>query len=229
MTKDTSTLLQYYREYEKTQIYQDLLKDSIEKIRSIEDGSKILVGFSGGKDSCVVLDMLLRYSKENCEIIIYHLDWGYYMDRDIEYEILDNLGIILENYNERRFKLKKYNHNIVKNENGKYEASDKLFFTKFQEVAREERVDIIVSALRKEEGTKRKNVLTEQTKFLGKYNLHLIPHWKEVEVWTYIYTKNVPFLSWYERYGKRIGVFNTEGETKSMAETDWDWWRLYNN
>ena len=80
------------------------IRKSIEKYHMIENGDKVLVGLSGGKDSIFLLYSLLhlrRYSHMDFEIIGTHIDIGIGINmEDIKYFCKEEgIPFIYENIN----------------------------------------------------------------------------------------------------------------------------------
>lgn len=80
-------------------IRQELIKpirQAVEKYRLIEEGDKIIVGLSGGKDSLLLsllMGWLKKYRIYDFELLVVHVDAGYHSDFTKVKEILKEEGI----------------------------------------------------------------------------------------------------------------------------------------
>ncbi|RKY31955.1 MAG: hypothetical protein DRP67_01715 [Candidatus Omnitrophota bacterium] len=70
-----------------TEIYSKKVLKTIRKYRLVENGDKIFIGLSGGKDSASAGYFISKYVKENnvkCDIIGFHIILGDFIPKDVE-------------------------------------------------------------------------------------------------------------------------------------------------
>lgn len=156
------------------------------------------VAFSGGKDSTCIAHMCIQI---NPDIMIFHWDYGrYYIPRDIHAEIINNV---------RKMGAK----------NIRIETSplyDKLGRKAINVLGREmieklipklktEGYDACLVGLRAEESLKRKRRIKSNRSLSAIKEFFPIADWTWMDVWAYIVSHDIPYLSLYDRYAPVLG------------------------
>jgi len=184
------TFLEYAKFSEHRKKVLKALKE-IEKYPS----NQSFVMYSGGKDSLVVLDLMSRVFDV---INIWHFDWGrQLLPEFIEKEILK----ILKSYSVKK---------VIRQLNTKQDVSnsslpDILFFSTLRDDIRKNNWKYLFSSLRAEESNRRKRMTRKNRQWMGVEDIFLIRDWTWIDVWSYIISKNISYLSHYDRYGEIVG------------------------
>ena len=187
----------------------DKVQIAIERIRQFEPSEGYYVAFSGGKDSCVVLDLVkragVRYDAhfnlttvDPPELIYYirehHSDVEVHRPKKSMWELIPEKKI-------PPTRIIRYCCPVLKEGGGK----DRF----------------VITGVRWEESARRaKRRMTETCKTdNSKRFLHPIIDWTKKEVWQYIHENNLPYCSLYDEGFKRIGcVMCPMGNRKGMEE-----------
>jgi len=161
--------------------------------RRLEEAKRLCrrpaVLYSGGKDSTVGVHLTLQHFPE---VLIFHYDYTFNIPRPIAAEILENL---------RKLGAK----NIIVAREEKPVPDDRGFFSAVNRFIRECEVDCIFSCLRAEESKRRKALTASDGRFQGARNIHIIKDWTWKDVWAYIVSKNLPYVSVYDKYAEVEG------------------------
>lgn len=149
------------------------------------------VGFSGGKDSTVLLDMVLRQAPE---ITVWNWDYGREMMPAVfQDEIIHNA----RNIGARDM--------VIASDPrcaGRDDAVGEWYRVFFQRISAlsKEGYDLALLGIRGAESGKRRRRGREQM-FLGMRNIAPLYDWTARDVWAYIVANGLPYHSHYERYG----------------------------
>jgi len=177
---------------------QDIIKQAFNEFK------KPYVAYSGGKDSLVLLHLVLQYGPY---ITVFHWDYGpYYIPRKIEARIIQIAREIgAKNIVVKTSRLyEKYKRN-AQNVLGRV-----LLGIIVPQMAKEG-YDACFLGLRAEESIKRK-LRTRKFFERGTYMTHVFPlkNWTWLDVWAYIISKNLPYLKeHYDKYAKVLGYNHT--------------------
>ena len=160
--------------------------------------NKPYIAFSGGKDSTCMLHLILE---QNPDIMVLYWDYGkYYIPRKINCEIKENAK-----------KLGAKNLRVetsIKYEKLKRQAKNILGEDLIKGLLprlKDERYDASFIGLRKEESLKRKIRIQAGRSLSEIKEIFPIADWTWMDVWAYIISNHLPYLSHYDLYGPIIG------------------------
>jgi len=186
--------------WSETQEYKERLKNTKSIIKSYINRYKSYVAFSGGKDSTVMLHLVLQ---ENPDTLVIHWDYGkYYIPRDILREIIS----IARKCGAKNMRvLSSHQYNIMKRE--AMGVLGRCFIGVETPKLVKEGYKACFLGLRAEESSKRKSRLTSHSEYdkRGIYNVFPLKDWTWKDVWAYIVSNNLPYLSIYDKYNKLLG------------------------
>ena len=152
------------------------------------------VAYSGGKDSLIMLHLILHEKKD---ISVWHWDYGdTLMPREIEKEILDNAKEIGAD----EVVIRKRGDSKHAREDYKFGYAH--FFVSLSDVKRERGWDLGFIGIRQEESLKRRRQYKKTFIDQNCYPL-LNLTWKDI--WAYIITNNLPYPSVYDKYAEILG------------------------
>lgn len=187
-----------FQSYAKSCTYKKRLYSTNKIIRELlSDYSNVCVAVSGGKDSLVMLDLIL---KQHPKVLVWHWDWGMFMLRHFENEILENLR--------NHFKLQ-YPQLTVRKRLTMNEEKSVGFRAMFGSVGnfiKERKINLMCLGLRKEESCRRGNrcsVLVEHIKPCP--NAFPIRDWTWRDIWGHIIINKIPYPSAYDIRAPLIG------------------------
>jgi len=175
--------------------FREALDRSLRELEALLGRRRCYVAFSGGKDSTCLLHLALQIDPE---VTVFYWDHGpWLMPRWLHREILQNArrigarnlvvrtGRALQHEWIRRRPLPWY----------------RAFFKTLQEFKQEGRWEVALIALRAEEGVGRRI----RTRNPPEDEAYPIAHWTWRDVWAYILSRGLPYLSVYDRYGPVVG------------------------
>ena len=181
----------------------------IRYLRRLEESKRIIafvlkyykkpyIAFSGGKDSTVLTHLIVAV---NPEIMVFHWDYGcFYILEKVQCEIMGNaskLGVInfrvetSDLYN----KLGRKAINILGRE----------MLGKVSPRLKREGYDSVFVGLRKEESLKRKRRINMNRSLTKIKEFWPLSEWSWLDIWAYIVSNSLPYLSHYDLYGPIIG------------------------
>lgn len=177
--------------------YKKKVKATIRDVkRSIKKPRNTSISYSGGKDSLVMVHLITTIFPE---INIWHWDYGIFMPRKFEIQVLKNLKSIAPEVNLMIDK------RISKEKSSK--IGYKAFYTAIKNNIKNLDLEMNVVGLRKEESTARSARLSK-----GKFEQYVktttyfpLSDWRWQDVWAYIYEHDIPYPSIYDLYGPLYG------------------------
>ena len=205
----------YFEKWSKTKEFRRKVAESRKTIKeALEEFNKPYIAFSGGKDSTALMHLVLGYR----QVTVIHWDYGrYYIPRPLHEEILEiarkcgakNLVVLTSSLYE---KLGRKAQGVL----GKHFIGveiPKLI---------ERGYDCAFLGLRAEESVKRRfrtEGFYEYDK-RGITNVFPLRNWSWRDVWAYIVSNNVPYLSFYDAYGELLGYDKVRFVTLFDSEFD---------
>lgn len=183
-----------FREWAKTEEHKQKVKEA-EKIilEALKNSRKPYVAFSGGKDSTCLLHLVLKYKPD---ITVWHWDYGKYMPRPFEEEIILNARKIGA-------------RNIRIDSSKAYKYSEKVFYKAFfGRVVKEllaEGYDAVFIGLRKQESIRRRERILQGRSLTSIKEFWPLQNWDWKDVWAYIFTNELPYHSAYDLYISILG------------------------
>jgi phosphoadenosine phosphosulfate reductase len=165
--------------------------------RALQTCKKPYVAFSGGKDSLCVLHLVSSIQKD---VFVVHWDYGrYFIPRDLHKEILEIAKRLSSNVmvftSDRYEKEKRKAYNVLGEE----------FFEKVAPKLAEEGFDCVFVGLRKEESSSRRVRIKNKIFITPIKEVCPIANWSWLDVWAYIVSNNIRYLSIYDKYGEVVG------------------------
>ncbi len=180
---------------------------------TIQKYKKPYIAFSGGKDSTCVLHLVLN---QKPDVMVLHWDYGrYYIPREIHKEIIENakkIGVInLRIETSEQYELQGRNaRNIIGTE-----MLEKLIPRLI-----DEGYDVVFVGLRSQESPKRKRRIKSGNTLSKMSEVFPIRGWSWLDVWAYIVSKDIPYLTHYDRYAEVIGWNRARFTTLFDSEFD---------
>lgn len=204
--------LTLYGEVDKVQL-------AINRLRLHEPKEGYYVAFSGGKDSCVVLDLCKRAGvKYDAHYALTTVD-----PPELIYFIRKHYPDAWEN----RLRPETSMWKLIPQKRMPPTQRVRYCCQYFKERGGEGR--FVVTGVRHQESAKRaKRKLVETCRaHNGKRFIHPIIDWSESDVWEYIHTYNVPYCKLYDEGQKRIGCILCPYTPKAQKAADMKRWPKY--
>jgi len=207
--------LEYFKHWSQTYEFQQKLKTAKRVItQALSDFKKPYIAFSGGKDSTTMMHLVLQ---QNSNVTVLHWDYGpYFIPRELHREILR----IAKKCGAKDFlvltsSLYKKEGRHAKNVVGRHFIGI--------EIPRliKQGYDSAFIGLRAEESVKRRfrtNNYYEHDR--GITNIFPLRDFTWRDVWAYIVSNNVPYLSYYDKYAQLLGYERTRFTTLFDPEFD---------
>ncbi len=177
---------QYFLTWAETEIFKKRVQTTHQRLeKAKEECARPAILYSGGKDSTVGTHLALQHFPN---LLVFHYDYTFNIPRPIAKEVIEDLK-----------KLGARNIIVAREETPV--PDDRGFFSAVHKFIRENWVDCIFSCLRAEESKKRKALTTRSDQFHGVRNIHIIKDWTWKDVWAYIVSMKLPYVSVYDKYG----------------------------
>jgi phosphoadenosine phosphosulfate reductase len=166
--------------------------------RALESAQKPYIAYSGGKDSTVMAHLVLQYAPDT---MVLHWDYGRaFVPEPIQREILRNARLIgVRNLRIETSPLYAKLGRRAQNVLGRH-----LIGRLLPQLAREG-YDLAFVGLRKQESSKRAIRLRTNTALSVIPECHPLANWDWRDVWAYIVTHNLPYLSLYDQRAELVG------------------------
>lgn len=206
----------YFLLWSRTEEYLKKLSEAEKVIDdALNDFKKPYISYSGGKDSTALMHMVLKH---NAEVTVVHWDYGpYYLPRAIEKEIIKiarkcgakEIRVLTSSLYE---KLGRKAVNVL----GRH-----FIGVEIPKLIREG-FDCAFIGLRAEESVKRRFRTDgfRETDRRGIVNVFPLRNFTWRDVWAYIASEKVPYLSYYDKYAPLLGYENTRFVTLFDPEFD---------
>lgn len=186
----------YFQIEEMKRKIQDTLS-RIQNILTLEKG-KIYLAFSGGKDSLVMMDLVMRVSQD---VPVVHFTYGdLYLPQVIENEINQIYLFMKEKRKHRGGYIVFRGNEDVKF----YKELGGKFIPKLRQLGYE----AVFLGFREEESSKRKRKVKNVKEMFSQRVYFPIYDWLAIEIWAYIVGNGLPYLSHYDRYSKYENILN---------------------
>lgn len=178
----------------KTREFKKKLEKAEEIIRdALKRSKKPYIAFSGGKDSTCLLHLVL---KQKPDILVWHWDYGKYMPREFEKEIIRNAKIIgAKNIRIDTSKAYRYKEKVFY----------RVFFGRVLPSLKAEGYDGVFVGLRKQESISRRERIKAKRTIGTIQEYWPLQDWDWKDVWAYIFDNNLPYHSAYDIYAPIIG------------------------
>lgn len=182
------------------QLFQPLAEQSIEVLRTYapKDGREILVAYSGGKDSCVLLDVVKRSG------VPFHAVYRYCVLDPKELRAFIRLQM-KDPANRLSIAWPEKSLVQIARERGVMPIRNRRWCC---EVIKEKRNNdpLVVTGIRwAESARRRRRRQMESCDRVGGFMLHPIIAWRNEDVWSYIHERGLPYCSLYAEGYKRLG------------------------
>ena len=185
--------------WSETDEYKRHIYDVNNDVRTaLEMYDKPYVAFSGGKDSSVMLSLVI---KQDPNIMIFHWDYGrYYIPREMEHSFIDNaMKMGAKNIRVRTSKLYEREKRDAQNVLGR------IMLGYAVPGLRKEGFNACFLGLRKEESCKRKRRINGLFEFGEITNVFPVMNLTWKDVYAYIVANNLPYPSFYDERAKIFG------------------------
>ncbi|XRP97789.1 phosphoadenosine phosphosulfate reductase family protein (plasmid) [Methanocaldococcus sp. 16A] len=208
---------EYFLIWAESEVFQEKLKKTKEIIKeALSKFKKPYIAFSGGKDSTALMHLVLSFDDS---IMVLHWDYGpYYLPRPLEKEIIE-IAKKCRAKNLRVETSKKYW--ILKRNAVNVLGVD--YLGKLVPQLVKEGYDLAFVGLRAEEAVKRRlrtQEIYEYDKYKKITNVYPLRDWSWKDVWAYIVSNNLPYLSYYDKYCPILGWDKTRFVTLFDLEFD---------
>jgi len=189
--------------WSKTEEYKIRIDEVSANIkRALSNFDRPFVSFSGGKDSTVMLHLVLQQSPE---VLVFHWDYGrYFLPREVETKIIMNIQKIgATNIRVESSTLyEKYGRDAVN-------VLGRVLLGQVMPKMKREGYDACFVGLRAEEGCKRKTKTKSLWVYRGEYvgpsEVFPVRNLKWLDVWAYIVSNGLPYPSMYDLYAPLLG------------------------
>ena len=188
-----------FRLWSRTEQHARALHDARVIIeRALESAQKPYIAYSGGKDSTVMTHLVLQYAPDT---MVLHWDYGRaFVPEPIQREILRNARLIgVWNLRIETSPLYAKLGRRAQNVLGRH-----LIGRLLPQLAREG-YDLAFVGLRKQESPKRTRRLRANKPLSIIPEYHPLANWDWRDVWAYIVTHNLPYLSLYDQRAELVG------------------------
>lgn len=203
---------------------------------------KPYVAFSGGKDSTCVLHLVLQ---QRPDTMVLHWDYGrYYIPRPIHTEIVANAKKIFDmspsgggKGEEIRLRIETSEKYDQLGKNARNVIGTEMIEKLIPQLIKEG-YDAVFVGLRAQESIKRKLRIKAGRALSAIPEIWPVQSWSWLDVWAYIVSNNIPYLSYYDRYGPVVGwdkarfttLFDPEFDKLGASNVDGVLsWRFRNN
>lgn len=193
------------------------IETAINRISELCAGKKIIVGFSGGKDSTVILDLAAR---AGIDFTAAYRVVG--IDPPEVVRFVKSVGVKFSYPELSWWKLIEKNKGVLPNRFMRYCCRE------LKETP-PHNGEIMITGIRWSESNARSvRTMTESCRIGGGHYLHPVIDWTEAEIWEYIKLRKLPYCSLYDQGFSRCGCMGCPMKSESLREVDflrWPWFR----
>ncbi|RQD76688.1 phosphoadenosine phosphosulfate reductase family protein [Desulfonatronospira sp. MSAO_Bac3] len=182
-----------------------LTRKIFEQALGLSPAGNIFAAWTGGKDSTVMLHQWMIFLQERgpgVQVRALNLDTGYKFPEVLEFrdEMAWEWGIELTVAGPDSSAMQDLQ------ELSKVECCRRLKVSPLQEAVREHGVRVLLTGIRRDEHPSRENTPDVQEKNdLDYYQVNPIAHWTEMDIWSYIMLKGLPYCSLYDVGYRSLG------------------------
>ena len=194
---------QYFLMWAETDIHKRRVEEAKEVIKqALSRFRKPYVAFSGGKDSTVLLHLVLSFDKS---ITVLHWWPGpYFYPEPLEKEVIG----IAKACGAKNIRVETSEEYVIYGQQAHNVKGRHFLGGVIPRMVKEEGYDLVFIGLRAEEAVKRKartKKFFEWDKTRKITNCFPIARWSWRDVWAYIVSNNIPYLSYYDKYAPVAG------------------------
>lgn len=203
----------------ETESLESKIKKSKEVIKEAfrKHGNKMAIFWTGGKDSTVLLHMIREIYGQKLEFPILFLDTG--LDFKEVYDFIDRLdkmwSLNLVTVKPTEKLAKEYRNQKTKKDRVTFASMMKIILLK--QAVKEHKLPALVIGIRWDEHKERigEKYFSDREDHI---RIHPLLHWTEEDIWNYIRSFNVPYVSLYDLGYRSLG----EKEFTKPAKSDGD-------
>ena len=193
------------------------IETAIARIAELTAGKKIIVGFSGGKDSTVILDLAARAGIDfTAEYRVVGIDPPEVVN------FVKRVGAKFSYPQLNWWKLLRKNKGVLPNRFMRYCCRE------LKETPPRNGSILITGVRWAESAARSARSMTEACRAGGGHYLHPIIDWTDEDVWSYIRSRNLDYCSLYDEGWKRCGCMACPLKSENLREKDfrrWPWFR----
>ena len=194
---------EYFLLWSETDIYKERVKEAKAVIKeALSRFKKPYIAFSGGKDSTALMHLVLSFDKN---ITVLHWWPGpYFYPKPLEDEVIR----IAKACGARNIRVETSEEYVIYGRRAHNVKGRKFLGGVIPRMVKEEGYDLAFIGLRAEEAAKRKSRVKnffEWDKTRQITNCFPLANWSWKDVWAYIVSNNIPYLSYYDQYGPIVG------------------------
>ncbi len=183
----------------------DLTREIFSRCLGLGNPENIFASWTGGKDSTVLIHQWASFLREIDPLMrakALNLDTGYKFPEIIEFrnkmamKWQINLLIIRPQVNDQKTAINE----------SKVECCRKLKIEPLKKAVRENSVQALLTGIRRDEHASRLNAETLEEKTDPRYwQINPIAHWTEMDIWSYIVSRSLPYCSLYDQGYRSLG------------------------
>ncbi len=182
-----------FLEYSKFPEHRDKVNRALETISKYPKEQSFVM-YSGGKDSLVALHLAVTIHPG---IHYWHFGWG---EEFMPPEIQQEIHRIVAGYDAQMIYDEVYAKGMKDSD-----LPDILFFTRLRNAIHSNGWKYLFSSLRAEESRRRARMTRKDKNWMGVKDIFILRDWTWMDIWAYIISHNLKYLSHYDRYAEVMG------------------------